>query len=121
MTRVFISYSHDSLEHKEWVFQISEKLRPNGLECSIDRHVNGFPPEGWPLWMEEQIEQADYVLLVCTPLYFQRFKGEDTAGGRGVTFEGLIITQKLYDVFNHNTKFIPVIPETGSIDHVPLI
>ncbi|HEY8035119.1 MAG TPA: SEFIR domain-containing protein [Methylobacter sp.] len=120
MPRVFISYSHDSPEHKEWVLQISEQLRANGLECNIDRHVHGFPPEGWPLWMEKQIEQVDYVLLVCTPLYLQRFRGEDTEGGRGVTFEGLIITQTLYDAFNQNTKFIPVIPETGCIDHVPL-
>lgn len=120
MPRVFISYSHDSPEHKEWVLQVSEQLRVNGLECSIDRYVHGFPPEGWPSWMENQIEQADYVLLVCTPVYLQRFRGEDTAGGHGVTFEGLIITQTLYDVFNHNTKFIPVIPETGCIDHVPL-
>lgn len=120
MPRVFISYSHDSPEHKEWVLQVSEQLRVNGLECSIDRYVHGFPPEGWPSWMENQIEQADYVLLVCTPVYLQRFRGEDTAGGRGVTFEGLIITQTLYDAFNHNTKFIPVIPETGCIDHVPL-
>lgn len=121
MPKVFISYSHDSPEHKRWVLEVSDHLRNEGLECYLDQYVNGFPPEGWPLWMEKQIEQSDYVLVVCSPLYLKRFRREDTEAGRGVTFEGLIITQTLYDVHCHNIKFIPVIPADYSIDQVPLI
>lgn len=120
MPRVFISYSHDSEEHKDWVLNLSERLRNEGLDCRIDQHINGFPPEGWTSWMEDQIEQADFVLMVCTANYLNRFKRKDAAGGRGVAFEGIVITQTLYDAYFHNTKFIPVIPETGSFDHVPL-
>ena len=33
MTKIFISYSWDSPEHKDWVFfEIAEKLRKDGLE-----------------------------------------------------------------------------------------
>lgn len=120
MTRVFISYSHDSEAHRAFVLQLANRLRADGLTCEIDQYINGFPPEGWQRWMETQIEQADFVLLVCTENYFKRYRGQDAMGGRGVNFEGLVISQTLYDAYYHNTKFIPVLPEGGSFDHVPL-
>lgn len=118
-TKVFISYSHDSPEHSEFVLQLSERLRQDGLDSQIDRYCNGTPAEGWQRWMEQQLENADYVLLVCTPLYLKRFKGKDTEAGRGVNFEGIIISQTLYDNHYRNTKFLPVIPVNGSIGDVP--
>ncbi|UJS25458.1 toll/interleukin-1 receptor domain-containing protein [Thiothrix winogradskyi] len=120
MTRVFISYSHDSDAHREFVRGISDRLRKEGLDCLIDLYVNGFPPEGWQRWMENQIESADFVLLVCTETYLRRYRGQETEGGRGVTFEGVVISQTLYDHYYRNTKFIPMIPTHGSLDHVPL-
>ena len=120
MTKVFISYSHDSDAHREFVRGISDRLRNEGLDCLIDLYVNGFPPEGWQRWMENQIEAADFVLLVCTETYLRRYRGQETDGGRGVTFEGVVISQTLYDHYYRNTKFIPLIPTHGSLEHVPL-
>ncbi|UOG92436.1 MAG: toll/interleukin-1 receptor domain-containing protein [Candidatus Thiothrix sulfatifontis] len=120
MTKVFISYSHDSDAHREFVRGISDRLRKEGLDCLIDLYVNGFPPEGWQRWMENQIEAADFVLLVCTETYLRRYRGQETDGGRGVTFEGVVISQTLYDHYFRNTKFIPLIPTHGSLEHVPL-
>lgn len=120
MPRVFISYSHDTNEHKKWVLQVSEQLRSDGLECQIDQYIHGFPPEGWPSWMEKQIEQAAFVLIVCSELYLQRFRREDPSSGRGVAFEGAIITQTLYDHHCRNKKFVPVIPAGGNLEHVPI-
>lgn len=34
--RVFISYTHDSPEHRDHVWQLSEGLRKNGLDCRVD-------------------------------------------------------------------------------------
>ncbi|MXS82623.1 tetratricopeptide repeat protein [Nitrosomonas oligotropha] len=123
MTRnasIFISYSHDSDTHRAFVRNLANDLRRDGLDCQIDQYVNGFPPEGWQRWMETQIEHADFVLIVCTPLYLQRYRGIDPEGGRGVNFEGVVISQTLYDHYYRNTKFIPVIPGEGSLDDVPL-
>jgi hypothetical protein len=119
--KVFISYSWDSPEHKHTVLQFSDKLREHGIDCFIDQYINGSPAETWTRWMEKQIETADFVLVVCTQTYLKRFKGEDTEAGRGVNFEGVIIAQEMYDAFQHSTKFIPVIPDDGNIDHVPLV
>ena len=36
--RVFISYSHDSAEHKDRVWDLCERLRHDGIDCRIDQH-----------------------------------------------------------------------------------
>ena len=46
-------------------------------------------------WMEDQIEEADFVLVVCTEIYLKRYRGKDTDGGRGVTYEDAIISQTI--------------------------
>ncbi|MBX3616395.1 SEFIR domain-containing protein [Nitrosomonas sp.] len=117
---VFISYSHDTAEHREFILLLANRLRGDGLDCQIDQYVKGFPSEGWQRWMEAQIERADFVLIVCTPLYLQRYRGQAPDGGRGVNFEGVVISQTLYDHYYRNAKFIPVIPEHGNLDDVPL-
>ena len=121
MPKVFISYSHDSNDHRQSVLELSDRLREDGIDCYIDQYINGAPPEGWPRWMEKQIQSSDFALVVCTELYLERFKGDDRLGGRGVNFEGALISQILYDDFQQNTKFYPLIPDKGSIDNVPSI
>ena len=124
MPKVFISYSHDSEEHRDWVFsEIVLRLRNKGIECISDHRVNGFTPDGSTVtrWMEDSIEEADFVLVICTKLYYQRFRGHDTQGGRGVTFEGAIISQTLYDEYCKNKKFIVLIPDNGNIENIPSI
>lgn len=119
--KVFISYSHDSQVHKDFILSLANKLREDHIDCTIDQYLNGAPTEGWQLWMEKQIEQADFVLIVCTANYLKRFRREVEGSGRGVAFEGVIITQILYDNYYYNTKFLPLIPENGNSDtHVPL-
>ncbi|MER0204847.1 MAG: hypothetical protein DU480_13580 [Nitrosomonas sp.] len=46
--------------------------------------------------------------------------GIDPDGRRGVNFDGVVISQTLYDHYYRNTKFIPVISAQGSLDEVPL-
>ncbi len=119
--KVFISYSHDSPEHRDFVLRLANHLREDGIDCNIDQYLNGAPPDGWPLWMEKQIERANFVLVMCTPTYWQRFRRETEEGGRGVAFEGLIITQTLYNHYFRNTKFLPLIPDNGNAQQdVPL-
>ncbi|SKA84772.1 Formylglycine-generating enzyme, required for sulfatase activity, contains SUMF1/FGE domain [Thiothrix eikelboomii] len=118
--RVFISYSHDSEAHRELVLGLANRLRNGGVESWIDQYIPSFPVQGWLRWMKTEVEQADFVLLVCTPRYLQRFNGEDTEGGRGVNFEGVIISQTLYNHYYRNTKFIPVLPPQGCFEHLPL-
>jgi formylglycine-generating enzyme required for sulfatase activity len=107
--RVFISYSHDSAEHRRRVLELSNRLREDGVDCHIDQYEVS-PPEGWPRWMERRIQEADFVLIVCTEVYARRFAGTAPAGeGLGAKFEGAVITQTLYRKEMHNERFIPVV------------
>ena len=109
MTRVFFSYSHDSEEHRERVLALSERLRKDGIETLLDQYVNGSPKQGWPRWMLDQLDAATFVLVVCTETYYRRFRGHEVPGkGKGVDWEGALITQEIYDSRSRTLKFVPV-------------
>ena len=119
--KVFISYSHDSPEHKDRVLYLSDRLRGDGIDCHIDQYEVS-PPEGWPHWMINQIEGADFVLVICTEQYDRRFRGKEKVGkGLGGKWEGAIITQELYDAEGKNIKFIPVVFSSDDEAFIPLM
>jgi hypothetical protein len=105
---VFISYSHDSDDHRKRVLGFSERLRADGIETVLDQYVNGVPLEGWPRWMLNQLDAASFVLVVCTETYYRRFRGKEVPGrGKGVDWEGALITQEIYDSRSQTLKFVP--------------
>ena len=120
MPKIFISYSHDSEEHREKVLSLSKRLHDDGMEIFLDQKINGSPPEGWPRWMLNQLDAADIVLLVCTPIYYRRFRGHEEPGkGKGVDWEGSLITQELYDARSHSHRFIAVLLSAPDQDYIP--
>jgi hypothetical protein len=117
--RVFVSYSHDSSSHLERVLELSNRLRAQGVDCHIDQYEMS-PPEGWPAWMSSQIENARFVLVVCTETYARRVGGREAPGkGLGAQWEGAVITHSLYEAGGRNEKFIPVIFAGADAQHVP--
>jgi len=118
--KVFISYSHDSAAHRERVLGLSERLRADGIETMIDLYVNGAPKEGWPRWMLDQLDAADTVLVVCTETYYRRFRGHEEPGrGKGVDWEGALITQEIYDSRSRTSKFVPVFFDADAVRWIP--
>jgi len=106
--RIFLSYSHDSPEHAARVLALAFQLRRDGVDARIDQ-FDAFPPEGWPQWCARQILDSDYVVLICTATYRQRFLGYEKPGaGRGVKWEGKILQNILYHD-ERNTRFQPVV------------
>ncbi len=119
---VFISYSHepDSPEHADRVLALSDHLRSDGIDCILDQYQDS-PPEGFPRWMDRQIRNADYVLMICTPTYYRRVMGEEEPGkGHGVAFESTLIYQYIYNAGTSNTRFIPVLLEGGDESDIPV-
>jgi hypothetical protein len=103
--KVLISYSHDSPEHRDRVLVLSKRLREEGVDCTIEQYLQ-VPPEGWPRWMEKQIRESDFVLMVCTEAYYRRVLGEEDPGrGRGVRWEGHLVYEAIYQADTRNTKF----------------
>lgn len=117
---VFVSYSHDSDAHRDRVLGLSERLRADGVATILDRYAKGSPPEGWPRWMLNGLDAATHVLCVCTETYYRRFRGQEVPGkGKGVDWEGALMTQALYDARSVSSKFVPVLFDRADEPHVP--
>ncbi|MFO1155679.1 MAG: SEFIR domain-containing protein [Rhodospirillales bacterium] len=118
--KVFISYSHDGPAHAERVLELANRLREDGLDADLDQYETA-PPEGWPAWCEKGIKQADFVLLVCTGTYLRRFDDEDPGKGLGVLYEARTIRQLIYGDRARTSKYIPVLLDGGSPEHIPTV
>lgn len=117
---VFISYSHDSDAHRDRVLALSNRLRKDGVTTILDQYENGSPMGGWPRWMWDKFDAAQFVLIVCTETYYRRFRGhEDPNKGKGVDWEGALITQELYDSRSQTLKFVPVFLNDAVQAHIP--
>jgi hypothetical protein len=117
--RVLISYSHESSEHEQQVLEFTQQLRRDGVDAWIDR-FEPAPPQGWPRWMHEQIERADFIVLVCTETYRQRFESKPgSSAGRGVTWEGMLARQLLYENRLDLERLVPVMFDGIFRDVVP--
>ena len=116
---VFISYSHDDVNHVQRVLDLSNKLRAEGVDCVLDQY-EASPPEGWPLWMDKKIRDVQYVIMICTEAYYKRVMGEEEAGkGHGVRWEGKLIYQHIYNAGSENTRFIPVVFDSSHTSFIP--
>ena len=116
----FISYSHETPEHDERVRNLAKRLRAEGVDCDIDA-FQVSPPEGWPRWMQRQVEKSDFCIVVCTQTYARRFVGNETSGeGKGAKWEGQLIHQSLYESAK-NHRFIPVVFDKADVSYIPLV
>ena len=111
--RVFISYSHDSPEHKRWVSELGTKLRHNGIDAILDQWDLG-PGDDITLFMESGLRNSDRVLVICTDTYVSKAN----AGEGGVGYERQIVTAQLIQNLGTN-KFIPVIRQASGEEKTP--
>lgn len=118
---VFISYAWESDAFRTQVKALCAYLRANGVTVVIDfDHALKPPDVGWPVWMQQSIEDAAVVLVVCSASYKPRFeKRAPTTSGKGVAWEGAVITQDLYNAAQRNNKFYPIFPDPFNFDHCP--
>ena len=111
---VFISYSHDSDGHREWVYQLACRLVENGVEVVLDQ---------WDIqlgsniikFMEKGLTNSDRVLVVCT----EKYNKKSNEGLGGVGYEKNILTAELFSSQDTN-KYIPCIRGVSSSFKTPV-
>lgn len=119
--KAFISYSHDSPDHKARVAGLSAALRRDGVDCRIDQYVEAGPEQGWPLWTEGMIDWADFVLVICTEEFLRRSLGASPReAGKGVGFEIRLIYQEIYEG-SAGEKFIPIVFQSVDRGFIPKV
>ena len=100
---VFISYSWDSEYNKEWVLKFATSLVQEEIVVKLDQwHLH----LGYEIaqFIEEQIRQNDFVIVVCTPGY--KHRSDNRIGGVG--YETSLIAAEVFDSRSVG-KFIPVL------------
>jgi hypothetical protein len=106
--RVFISYSHDSAEHKGWVLNLATTLRNRGVDVVLDQW-DLKPGDDLPHFMETELEKCDYAVIVCSETYVSKAN----AGEGGVGYEKMIVTSSLLSTIDNN-KIIPIVRQSSS-------
>ncbi|MDP1832013.1 MAG: toll/interleukin-1 receptor domain-containing protein [Geothrix sp.] len=104
--KVFISYSHDSTDHKKWVLDLATHLRASGVDAVVDQW-DLKPGDDLAHFMETHLASADRVLMVCTKTYVEKAN----KGIGGVGYEKMIVTADLLSRIDSN-KVIPIIRQT---------
>ena len=101
--KLFISYSHNSEEHLEWVKQLAERLESDGIEVVFDQQDLriAMSPSSF---MEDSLASCDRVLLIVTEAYTT--KSNNLTGGVG--YERMIITAEISKDLR-TTRFIPLL------------
>ncbi|MFD1047042.1 SEFIR domain-containing protein, partial [Kibdelosporangium lantanae] len=119
--RVFVTYSHDSPEHKELVLRFCTFLRAEaGLDVHLDRWYEDVRRD-WSLWAIEQLAVADFVVVIASPGYRRRVDGWAAPDeGRGAQFEGAIIRDNLTrDLPSETRRVLPVVLPGRSVNEIP--
>lgn len=114
---VYVSYSRDSSKHAQRVVELTAWLRQNGVDCVLDREADSSA--GILASMENQIHDADYVLVVYTEKYWRRMMGvEDSDDKHNLSFETIVQWEDLHhDDGSWNTKFVPIVFDEDSQKH----
>lgn len=103
--RVFVSYSWDSDQHSQWVKSFADALISKGIDVYLDQY-DLEPGDRITMFMEENIREADYVLIVCTTKYKEKVNNRH--GGAG--YEGNLMSGELF-VKENEKKYIPIVRE----------
>src|SRR2546430_1051676 len=88
--KAFISYSHDSAAHKEWILKLGKDLREAGVDVILDQW-DLVPGQDVSLFMQKNIAEADRVIMVCSSDYVAK----SDKGVGGVGYERLIVTAEV--------------------------
>lgn len=86
---VFISYSWDSEEHKNWVLKLSEDLSKKGIYVLLDQYLEDGSM--LPAYMDLGLDRANKVLIIGT----EKYKMKCYEPSSGVAFEDCIIRNNI--------------------------
>ncbi len=114
MLSVFISYSYDSDDHIEWIYELASRLATEGVKVIIDKN-NSLAGNELTHFMERSVSESNFVLIICTPEY--KKKADNRTGGVG--YEARIITNEILTQFN-DRKFIPILREGEWNESLPI-
>lgn len=111
--KVYISYSHDSAEHDEWVRKLAERLRADGVDATLDQWALR-PGDHVQQSQEKWVRESEAIIFVLTPRYLARSQNVHT-------FEGLernLIKERV-ETGKDTPQLVPIDRSLGSVRFSP--
>ena len=96
--RVFLSYAHEKHgDHDDLVEALYKFLLTQDINARIDLAVS-HEPQDWPVWMMQELKQADIILIIASPAYKRRGELEEAQGvGLGAIYEASQVRSRIYE------------------------
>ncbi len=111
--KVFISYSHDSQEHKDWVKKLATDLRENmGVDVILDQWDLRIGSD-LSLFMEQGLSSSKLVLCICSDKYVEKAN----AGKGGSGYEKMIMVAPLLS--DTSNEYIIPIKRNNKVNGMP--
>lgn len=119
--KVFVSYAHESDEHKARVLAFATFLRRAGVEAVLDLWA-ADDRQDWYAWAIREMTDADFVLVVASESYRATSDGTGpSTENRGVQSEAALLRELVYaDRASWLQKVLPVLLPGSTIDQIPL-
>jgi len=119
--KVFVSYAHESDEHKAQVLEFATFLRRTGIDAVLDLWSTDARQD-WYAWAIREMTDADFILVVASQRY--RMTGDGSGPNtehRGVQSEACLLRELIYaDRARWLPKALPVVLPGHNPDQIPL-
>lgn len=111
--RVFVSYTGENEDNKNWVKMFVTKLRHNGVNAIVDMYHLKLGDD-LAQWMTNQLCMADKVIMICDKCY--AIKADSRKGGVG--WETMIIQGDMMNSLSN--KYIFIVREEKFDEGIPM-
>ncbi len=116
----FISYAWGVPAHEQWVRKFAEDMLDAGIEVILDDWDNSIIGSSVPRFIS-RLENCDFIVVVGTPLFLQKYQNKVSATGSVVAAEVDLIAQRLIRTEKEKSSVLPLLLKSEDWQALPAL